>query len=466
MKQQVFNPYLPPWEYIPDGEPHVFDGRLYIFGSHDRFGGKWYCENDYVSWSAPVNDLSNWRYEGVIYKKDQDSRKGNLYAPDVAKGPDGRYYLYYSKDDTSVISVAVSDTPAGHYAYYGDVSYQDGRILGGSEGDYFMFDPSVLIDAGRIWLYSGSSARRTTTKIKRNMAGCTVTELSHDMKTVKTQPKVILAGTKSWLTDAYFEGPSARKIGDRYYVVYPTRNGTGLHYAVSDRPDAGFVHKGLIHSTFNIGVDGRGVADPAYPRGNSHGGLAQINGQWFIFDHRNTNGTGFSRQGVAEPVILNPDGTFRQAEATSCGLNLKPLRDEGYYPAYIACVLMSGKIFGGVRLPAMCPYVTQSGNDGDTRNTSFIANVGGGSVVGYKYFGFSGGEYEIAVTTRGDKGKLVLSTGEKDDPVGEAALRACENKTETVIRCRIEKGVRPLFFTRHGRGKTELYGLTIHKKGD
>ena len=35
MKQQCYNPYLPSWEYIPDAEPRLFDGRLYIFGSHD-----------------------------------------------------------------------------------------------------------------------------------------------------------------------------------------------------------------------------------------------------------------------------------------------------------------------------------------------------------------------------------------------------------------------------------------------
>jgi putative transposon-encoded protein len=50
MKKQGFNPYLPSWEYIPDGEPHVFDGRVYVFGSHDRFGGHTYCPNDYVCW--------------------------------------------------------------------------------------------------------------------------------------------------------------------------------------------------------------------------------------------------------------------------------------------------------------------------------------------------------------------------------------------------------------------------------
>lgn len=125
MKKQAFNPYLPSYEYIPDGEPHVFGDRLYIFGSHDRFGGNDYCMNDYVAWSASVDDLSDWRFEGVIFHKDQSPYKGNLYAPDVAKGSDGRFYLYYSHADSSVISVAVCEVPAGAYEYYEDVSYTD-----------------------------------------------------------------------------------------------------------------------------------------------------------------------------------------------------------------------------------------------------------------------------------------------------------------------------------------------------
>ena len=233
MKKQIFNPYLPPWEYIPDGEPRVFDNRLYIYGSHDCFDGKWYCENDYVTWSAPLEDLSDWKYEGVIFRKDQDSRKGNLYAPDVIQGVDGRYYLYYSKDDSSVIGVAVCDTPAGQYDFYGEVHYKDGRVVGDKNGEYFMFDPAVLVDEGRVWLYSGSSVRSTTTKLKRNMAGCTVMELETDMVTVKEGPKLVLEGAKSWTAEVYFEGPSIRKIGDLYYLVYPTRDASGLHYATS-----------------------------------------------------------------------------------------------------------------------------------------------------------------------------------------------------------------------------------------
>ncbi len=95
-KMLAVNPYLPSWEYVPDGEPHVYNGRVYVYGSHDWFGGCVYCPGDYVGWSAPEDDLGNWRYEGVIYEKTQDplNRDGSacLYAPDVTKGPDGRYY--------------------------------------------------------------------------------------------------------------------------------------------------------------------------------------------------------------------------------------------------------------------------------------------------------------------------------------------------------------------------------------
>lgn len=64
-KKQAYNPYLPSWEYIPDGEPYVFEGRVYVFGSHDYYNGYVFCMGDYVCWSAPVDDLGDWRYEGV-----------------------------------------------------------------------------------------------------------------------------------------------------------------------------------------------------------------------------------------------------------------------------------------------------------------------------------------------------------------------------------------------------------------
>ena len=70
--KQAFNPYTPLNEYIPDAEPHVFGDRVYIYGSHDKEGGDTFCMLDYVTYSAPVDDLTNWRYEGVIFKASQD----------------------------------------------------------------------------------------------------------------------------------------------------------------------------------------------------------------------------------------------------------------------------------------------------------------------------------------------------------------------------------------------------------
>ena len=145
MKKQAFNPYLPSWEYIPDGEPYVFGDRVYVYGSHDFYNGYVFCMGG--CWSAPVDDLGNWRYEGVIYPRNTDplNKEGKmcLYAPDVTVGPDGRYYLYYVLDKVSVVSVAVCDSPAGKYEFYGYVHYEDGTRLGERPGDEPPFDPGV-----------------------------------------------------------------------------------------------------------------------------------------------------------------------------------------------------------------------------------------------------------------------------------------------------------------------------------
>ena len=139
MKKQAFNPYLPLYAYIPDGEPHLFGDRVYIYGSCDKEGGETFCMGDYTVYSAPVDDLADWRQEGVIYRAEQDPDYGErkyMYAPDVVQGNDGRYYLYYCMSGSfgfggyyGPISVAVCDTPAGKYEYLGFVKYPDGTPM-------------------------------------------------------------------------------------------------------------------------------------------------------------------------------------------------------------------------------------------------------------------------------------------------------------------------------------------------
>lgn len=153
MKGQAYNPFLPLDVYIPDGEPHIFGDRIYLFGSHDKEGGDTFCMLDYEFWSAPIYDLSDWSSKGINYKAEQDAlyseERPYMYAPDVVRGNDGKYYLYYclagNKGDGGYhgpISVAVCDTPDGQYEYLGYVKNKDGTPF----NKFVCFDPSVIND--------------------------------------------------------------------------------------------------------------------------------------------------------------------------------------------------------------------------------------------------------------------------------------------------------------------------------
>ena len=162
--KQAFNPFLPFDNCIPDGEPHVFGDRIYLYGSHDKPCGETFCELDYEVWSAPVNDLTDWSSHGTVYSAKQDplysEDKKYLFAPDCVRGNDGRYYLYYALAGwrgkggyDGPISVAVSDRPEGPFEYYGCVHHADGTPF----NDKVLFDPAVINDDGTIRLYFGTS---------------------------------------------------------------------------------------------------------------------------------------------------------------------------------------------------------------------------------------------------------------------------------------------------------------------
>ena len=195
MKGLCFNPYLPSWEYVPDGEPHVFGDRLYIYGSHDKCGGTRYCEENYVCWSAPVDNLADWRYEGVIYRKDQDplntDGKIDLYAPDAAQGPDGRYYLFYALWLSGTVSVAVSDSPAGPFDFYGHVHYPDGSPVDGG----VRFDPAILVEEGGNYLYYGFCPPGHFPDMGPNPnLGAYIVQLEDDMLPIRTRPVCVARG--------------------------------------------------------------------------------------------------------------------------------------------------------------------------------------------------------------------------------------------------------------------------------
>lgn len=460
--KQAYNPYLPSWEYVPDGEPHVFGNRLYVFGSHDRFGGTQFCMNDYVCWSCSVDDLADWKYEGVIYKKIQDpSAKEDsiMQAPDVCQGPDGRYYLYYTLGLIPYMAVAVCDTPAGKYEYYGIVKHKDGTPVGLKEHDLFQFDPGVFAEEDRIYLYSGFGAPETgvfaEAAKKYKLDGAYVMELEHDMLTIKTEPKKIFSKNGE---HGFFEASSMRKIDGTYYFIYSSTLSHELCYATGDRPDGLFTYQGTLISIGDIGYHGNET--PVNYLGNTHGSLVQVKGKWYIFYHRQTNRQQYSRQACAEEIEF-VNGEFKQAEVTSCGLNGKPLSGTGLFEARIACNLWSADgtlTYGLVNTPEASkhPYFTQTGEDREDHGDQYIANMHNGSVAGYKYFEFDKLR-KIIVETTDSEGYFEVYTDILDSPLCRISLKAGE-KTATFPPL---SGRYPLFFKYVGESSVDFFSFEL-----
>ena len=485
MKKQVFNPFLPVSEYIPDGEPHVFGDRVYLYGSHDKEGGETFCMLDYTVYSAPVDDLSDWRCEGVIYRADQDpdyKERKYMYAPDVVRGNDGKYYLYYCMSgDFGVggyfgpISVAVCDTPAGKYEYLGYVRYPDGSPM----KKYVCFDPGAINDNGTIRIYYGTQydfeerddfpqneglitsemnmfgkSREEILGTPESVMGPSMVVVGDDMLTIVGEPVHVIPykvkGT-DFEEHPFFEASSIRKVGDKYYFVYSSQKNHELCYAVSDHPDRDFRFGGTIVSNGDVGLNGRTEKDKLNMTGTTHGSIENINGQWYVFYHRLTHKSDYSRQACAEKIEIAPDGSIRQVEMTSCGLNGGALEAKGSYPAVIACNITNGNMPHGSNkiFTDSFPNV----NHDDTGR--FIAEIKDGTFIGYKYFKFDGSA-ALTLTVRGSGSGIFEITDKTGRIIGTANVSPSDEWKSTSCTIDVGKGDHALFLTYKGSGETAL----------
>lgn len=342
------NPYLPNWEYIPDGEPRVFGDRIYVYGSHDRKDSIDFCDYKLKVWSAPVSDPTKWVCHGDIFRSrdghdspsDVDWTDELLFAPDVVERG-GKYYLYAYIVNAKGC-VAVADRPEGpfrllsRYEYDIPNHYDNGTFI----------DPGVLVDDdGRVYIYCGYQ-------------GSYMCELKDNMyEAVPGSYKLDIIPTAE--PHRFFEACSPRKINGTYYLIYSPQRGSCLDYAISDSPTGPFTYRGTI---IDNGID--------FPGGNDHGSVCCVNGQWYIFYHRMTNGTIMSRRGCVERIEILPDGTIPQVEMTSLGFE-ESLNPYDFTPADTACVLKGG-----------C-YITET-----SVFERPIVNVTDGCVMGWKYFDF------------------------------------------------------------------------------
>ena len=342
------NPYLPNWEYIPDGEPRVFGDRIYVYGSHDSKDSIDFCDYKLKVWSAPVSDPTKWVCHGDIFRSrdghdspsDVDWTDELLFAPDVVERG-GKYYLYAYIVNAKGC-VAVADRPEGpfrllsRYEYDIPNHYDNGTFI----------DPGVLVDDdGRVYVYCGYQ-------------GSYMCELKDNMyEAVPGSYKLDIIPTAE--PHRFFEACSPRKINGTYYLIYSPQRGSCLDYATSDSPTGPFTYRGTI---IDNGID--------FPGGNDHGSVCCVNGQWYIFYHRMTNGTIMSRRGCVERIEILPDGTIPQVEMTSLGFE-ESLNPYDFTQADTACVLKGG-----------C-YITET-----SVFERPIVNVTDGCVMGWKYFDF------------------------------------------------------------------------------
>ncbi len=348
------NPFLPLWEYIPDGEPRVFGDRVYLYGSHDRYGCNAFCDYKLKVWSAPLNDLNNWQCHGVSFRtKDGAEHKADtaqwtdreLYAPDCVTNH-GKYYLY-----TYIVGskgcVSVSDDPEGPFTLLSRYEYDEADA--GDDGIYN--DCGVLVDDdGKVYVYYGFTESHMNELDGESMYK--IIKGSHKRPVIDDSEDVPEE-------QRFFEASSPRKIGDTYYLIYSPRKGSRLAYATAKSPTGPFEYRGFI---IDNSVD--------YPGGNDHGSICNINGQWYIFYHKMTNNTITSRRACVEKIEILPDGSIPPVEMTSLGFE-EALDPYKITPAEIACVLKGG-----------C-FVTE--RDAFIRP---ISNIYNGAVIGYKYFDF------------------------------------------------------------------------------
>ena len=522
--EQIYNPYLPLTEHIPDGEPHVFGDRVYVYGSHDLAGGTAFCEGDYAVWSAPVDNLRAWRLdEAVSYRKTQDPSGADgthmLYAPDCAQGPDGKYYLYYALQGVDEIGVAVSDVPQGPFEFYGHVKFPEGEcatcaepekadpagsganaqtdaagsdadaqadpagtgakaqsnIAGTALQDEFTgtssksqpatpdawidamedrmscFDPAIFVEDGRAYLYFGFC---------RSFA----VELEPDMLTAKTEPMNLIPNRKQakgtpYEGHGFFEASSLRKIGGIYYFIYSSEKSHELCYATGEGPMGPFSYGGTLVSNGDIGINGR--TRPVAQLGNTHGSIEQIGDKCYVFYHRQTNGTEFSRQGCAEEIHIGEDGSIAQVEITSQGLNGESLIASGSYPAAIACHISDRTM--PEKIDYTNPDVKERVRVTQVQNQVFITGIKNRSKIGYKYFRFMDADL-MAVELRGTFfGTLTIAFDEDGKQrIGEYEVQVNNGEWEMeLIPIAPTPGSHALYLYFKGNGSLDMKSLAF-----
>lgn len=305
--------------YTADPSAHVFEGKLYVYPSHDldhvmesNDNGDQYDMEDYHVISIEDEGAPAVDHGEALHLRDIPWASKQLWAPDAAYKND-LYYLFFparDKDGIFRIGVATSESPSGPF------KAQPNYIPGS-----FSIDPAVLVDEdekayiyfGGLW--GGQLEKWQTGAFNPDGAepaasepayGPQVAELSDDMLTFKTAPQEIsivdedgnpiLAGDED---RRYFEGPWVHKYNGLYYLSYSTGTTHKIVYAVSENPTGPFVFKGTILTPV-LGW-------------TTHHSIVQFKDKWYLFYHDSSlsGGADNKRSVKFTELKYNADGTIQ-----------------------------------------------------------------------------------------------------------------------------------------------------------
>lgn len=283
--------YLFPADYMADPSVHLFNGRLYIYPSHDRESGipendngDHFDMNDYHVLSTDDVMQGEIVDHGVALKVADIPWAGRqLWDCDIAC-KDGKYYLYFplkDRNDIFRMGVAISDKPEGPFIPQPDPirgSYSiDAAVFRDDDGSYYMYFGGIW--GGQLQRYRDNKAIENPCLPADNEPALPsrVVKLSDDMLEFAEEPRPVIVlgedGKPLFAGDPhrFFEASWMHKYKGKYYFSYSTGDTHLLCYAVGDNPYGPFTYQGVILTPV-VGW-------------TTHHSIAEYKGKWYLFHH-------------------------------------------------------------------------------------------------------------------------------------------------------------------------------------
>ncbi|WP_282039124.1 family 43 glycosylhydrolase [Saccharicrinis aurantiacus] len=270
------NPFVT-HKFTADPSARVFNGRLYVYSSHDRDDAKYFDMEDWACFST--TDMVNWTDHGKIFSLDDISWAEKwAWAPDCIER-NGKYYFYYPVERKK-IGVAVADKPEGPFKDVLGKPLVDGiaEPFAGAEP----IDPTILIDDdGQAYMYFGCREARVV-KLKKNMIkrDGKLQELKiYDKEGNRLLWREPREGDPKGMQisnggdGVYGEGPWILKKDGKYLLIYANgwAKDATMVYASADNPMGPFTYEGKVMQSVSSGT--------------SHGSIVEYKGQWYVFYH-------------------------------------------------------------------------------------------------------------------------------------------------------------------------------------